>query len=372
MICPICQAHISDRALKCPSCRSDIQHTRIMTRMQHRWCEVCGARLAEDALECSSCHAPVVSMYAQAPQSASSSFDMSQGVVIKNNTSESLLSSSLSERMPATHISSSYTASPSESEHISDAERTNQLIRIESAIPQTPSVVNDTTSHDRFPRIAMFLAAFVCAAIFTSATVLYITHPWDPDAFDIKAKVAHDTSKAGSPGVIKELSAQDKKSQKDLSVKGDDQTYDKLKSAYENLGKYMTRLSEEEVHLRDMLDASDTPNKDLATKINDETQRLAVGISNQLSDIESVNVESGTYKQDKEQLQKLGNWLRNYADILRDITARAKKSSHTNALKNEISKKLGASSKAQDQTGFKSLFNQYYDGWSVSYKEAKR
>lgn len=328
--------------------------------------------LASDALECSYCHAPVLSTYTQTPEPTSSLFDAGKTPYSTTNAPVSSSSPMLDERKCVPQAVSDEQTRLNNSDHDFDIERTNQLVRIESAIPQAPSVAEDLTSHDHFPRIAMFLAAFVCAAIFMSATVLYITHPWNPDAFDIKAKVAHDTSQAGSPGVIKELSAQDKKSQKDLSVKADDQTYDKLKGAYENFGKYMSRLADQEARLRAAADKSDTLTSDFITKMDDEAQKLAIDISNQLSDVESVNIESGTYKEDKERLQKLGNWLRNYADSLRGITARIKKNPRAQTLKDEISKKLGTSSKTQDQTGFKSLFNQYYDSWSVSYKEAKR
>ena len=47
-----------------------------------------------------------------------------------------------------------------------------------------------------------------------------------------------------------------------------------------------------------------------------ECEELSYDVSNLISDIQSVDVTSGTYAEDVEHLVTLGNWLRNRVDAL--------------------------------------------------------
>lgn len=64
------------------------------------------------------------------------------------------------------------------------------------------------SGHSRGNR-ALMVCALVLAVLFVGGTTLYITRPWDPNAYAIHSFVDADTSMEGYPGLRTHLSGQD-------------------------------------------------------------------------------------------------------------------------------------------------------------------
>ena len=367
MICPSCQAHIPDTALRCPACRADVEHTRMMTRLSVRFCSTCGATLERDAHVCSHCNTPCeVAFQPRIPAAAASHAPQaapacSASSDVQDASSTSSDAKFMDNARDTVHRCASAPAAPARSPHPSS--------QIVSAIPSAPAANDITSPHDRFPRMRMLIWALVCAVIFVTSTVLAITHPWNPYAYDIKARVGQDMSQAGSPGVIKELSSQDKSNATDGDVKADDQSYDQLKSAYEKLGKQQVALNDLESTFRN---AVANQQSDSYSDIASRVRAASIAVSNIIASVQHVHVETHTYEDEKSRLTTLGNWLRNYCDTLSKLCDYAAKQPRARDLKARVDAKLGTDDSTNNQDTYKNLFETHYDEYKPVYKEPKK
>lgn len=367
MICPSCQAHIPDTALRCPACRADVEHTRMMTRLSVRFCSTCGATLERDAHVCSHCNTPCEAAFQpRIPATAASHAPQAEPACsaspdVQDASSTSSDAKFMDNARDTVHHGASVPAAPARSPHPSS--------QIVSAIPSAPAANDITSPHDRFPRMHMLIWALVCAVIFVTSTVLAITHPWDPYAYDIKARVGQDMSQAGSPGVIKELSSQDKNNATNGDVKADDQSYDQLKSAYEKLGKQQVALHDLESSFRN---AVANQQSDSYSDIASRVRGASIAVSNIIASVQHVNVETHTYEDEKSRLTTLGNWLRNYCDTLSKLCDYAAKQPRAHDLKARVDAKLGTDDSTNNQDTYKNLFETHYDEYKPVYKEPKK
>lgn len=367
MICPSCQAHIPDTALRCPACRADVEHTRMMTRLSVRFCSTCGATLERDAHVCSHCNTPCeVAFQPRIPAAAASHAPQDAPACSASSDVQDASSTSSDAKVmdyarDTAHHGASAPAAPACSPHPSS--------QIVSAIPSAPAANDITSPHDRFPRMRMLIWALVCAVVFVTSTVLAITHPWDPYAYDIKARVGQDMSQAGSPGVIKELSSQDKNNATNGDVKADDQSYDQLKSAYEKLGKQQVALHDLESTFRN---AVANQQSDSYSDIASRVRGASIAVSNIIASVQHVNVETHTYEDEKSRLTTLGNWLRNYCDTLSKLCDYAAKQPRARDLKARVDAKLGTDDSTNNQDTYKNLFETHYDEYKPVYKEPKK
>lgn len=368
MICPSCQAHIPDTALRCPACRADVEHTRMMTRLSVRFCSTCGATLERDAHVCSHCNTPCeVAFQPRIPAAAASHAPQAAPAVPASSDVRNTASNgeSVEHARDYTHDNGHRGASAP----AVPASRPQPSSQIVSAIPSAPAANDITSPHDRFPRMRMLIWALVCAVIFVTSTVLAITHPWNPYAYDIKARVGQDMSQAGSPGVIKELSSQDKNNATDGDVKADDQSYDQLKSAYEKLGKQQVALNDLESTFRN---AVANQQSDSYSDIASRVRAASIAVSNIIASVQHVHVETHTYEDEKSRLTTLGNWLRNYCDTLSKLCDYAAKQPHARDLKARVDAKLGTDDSTNNQDTYKNLFETHYDEYKPVYKEPKK
>ena len=212
----------------------------------------------------------------------------------------------------------------------------------------------------------MLFFALIFALIFISSLVLLITHPWNPDIYDIKAKVGTDMSNAGFPGKRSELLGQDKKYLKDRTQSADDETYDQLKSSYEELGELFQKIDDNETLLRTSYKSA---SKDELNKGAAALSDLAITLSNKVQAISAINVESGTYVQEKSHLASLASWLRNHVDALRAAWKDAIRYQGKSSVEDKISKKIGKSDQKGINSTYKSLFTQNYERYKPVYKE---
>lgn len=338
MICPNCGAHIASSALRCPSCRADVDCTRTLPKQSTSYCARCGSRVPTGLRACPYCNCPVVS---------------------------DVFTSKVNARAPHTHVTDR--ALDIEQE-LSEADLTTSIPRIGSAIPCMPTGNGSDDVRDRLPRLRILMVSLCFAVVFVSGVVLYITHPWNPNIYDTKAKVAADTTHAGFPGTKDELQSQDRSSvaQEDVTQSADDATYDKLKDAYESLGKLSTAVEDNEKLFRD---SYATASKDDLQKGIATANDISLKISNTVKQINATNIESGTYQQDRSHLISLSNWLRNHMDKLKHGWDTAYKYYG----KKSCAARVNAVFPMGDQAAsgsFKTLFDQHYQEYKPVYREA--
>ena len=120
----------------------------------------------------------------------------------------------------------------------SEAEETHAMPRIESAIP-SEGEDDEVGMRDRFPRARVLTVALGAAVVMIVGLALVITHPWNPDALDDRAKTDADTSMAGYPGYVSALQGQDNASDSSDSAiqSGDDASLSKLHDIWKQMGE---------------------------------------------------------------------------------------------------------------------------------------
>lgn len=337
MICPNCGAHIASSALRCPSCRADVDCTRTLPKQSISYCARCGSRVPSGLRVCPYCNCPVVS------------------------------DAFISKVDPyAPHTRATDRRSDIEQE-LSEADLTTTIPRIGSAIPCMPTGSGLDDTRDRLPRLRILMASLCFAVIFVSGIVLYITHPWNPNIYDTKAKVAADTTHAGFPGTKDELQSQDRSSvaQEDVTQSADDATYDKLKDAYESLGKLSTAVEDNE---KQFIDTYASASREDLKKGKDTARDISLKISNLIKQLNAVNVESGTYQKDRSQLLTLSNWLRNHMDKLTRGWSTALTYCGKPSCKQRVNAVFPTTNDAASNS-FKAMFDQHYQDYKPTYRE---
>ena len=83
-------------------------------------------------------------------------------------------------------------------------------------------------------------------------------------------------------------------------------------------------------------------------------------ISNCISDIQGVDTTSGTYEDEREELLKMGNWLRNRSDIVSSAWSEAASAPDPSSAREEV-----LSSVRGEASSFGSLFKQAYSSFSI-------
>jgi hypothetical protein len=246
-----------------------------------------------------------------------------------------------------------------------ETEVTHIMPRIESAVPAGPDPFDGTARRDRMPRIRVLLVASCAAIAVVGGTVLYITHPWNADAFSTKATVPADTSMAGFPGEVAALSGQDRAKGSDAAasapVESADQTsYATLMDIYGSLNSFSEELT---VSTEELERIGVSGSSQERAKGRDAQTDIAVRLSNTISALDSVDKTTGTYTETIERLKTLGNWLRNWSDALSDawtVSASFEDASgHRDAIFSSLVKEQGEDGK----NSYEALFNQNYEAW---------
>ena len=246
-----------------------------------------------------------------------------------------------------------------------EKERTTAIPRIESAVPADPDN-GASIVRDRLPRTRVIITSLVVGVLAMSAVVLAITHPWDPNAFDTKAKTEADTSMAGFPGTVSELQGQDSNGSSSEEVKsGDQATYEKLSDVYSKLGELSSKVDQNE-DLFNQVGASGS--LDDRKKGKAAADELSIEISNLISSIDSVDVTSGTYADDANNLKTLGSWLRNRMDALSSAWDVSVSYDDAQANAGKIKAPLYNSDGASVTESYRKLFNDSYSGWKPADK----
>lgn len=332
MICPNCGTHIADDALICPACHFDLGMTTKIPKLEGRWCPRCGALVPQGAAACPSCGTPL---------------------------------EPLEPRVPAHVVTEMLERKEEEREEAISAEETRAMPRIESAVPAGPDPYEEAGEHEHMPRMREVLLVAFMALLIVGGTVLMITHPWDPEAYSIKAKKPADTSEAGYPGSLESLKGQDTGANAvsgDDVVSGDQISYEQLSQIYEELGTIEGKLSQSEKSLRSTGLQGTAEQRAAAQKAQGKT---SVELSNLIAKIGTVDVTSGTYEGAAKNLSTLGSWLRNWSDALGEGWERSAAAGDPAGEADHILEPLTQA--ADPNTGrnaYQVYFDQNYEGWA--------
>lgn len=333
MICPTCKTHIPDGSLVCPACHARVSVTVAMPQLLGRWCPSCGVALDWDDEVCPSCGLPV---------------ERAWGSQYDETTSAG----------PETPVFPE--ADEDAAGSFSEFEDTHALPRIESAIPAERDPDSKVEAQEVMPQSRSLVLASVASALLVCGIALAITHPWNPDAFSIRATKEKDTSMAGFPGTVETLTGQDSNGPAVEVLSGDDATYQQLVEIYEKLGSYAGRADESEELFGEVAFGSNLTER---TRGKREAEALAIDVSNLIGRLEQVDVTSGTYADAAEHLSTLGNWLRNRVDTLVAAWAADVDATDPAAEQERLTGLLMANAGTDGQDAFKTLFSDNYDAW---------
>lgn len=350
MICPNCGTSVPDDAVRCPACHADVRQTASTVPPQGIWCPSCGSLVPDGEDVCPHCGMPVVR-----PKHARVS-DEARLKIVGGERGEGDSDEASTEDTGVLQFDEG-----ADDEHFEN-EDTNFVPRIESALPAEPVSGNDGLQRAAALRVRTLVVAMVAALLFVGGGVLFLTHPWNPNASDSRAKSEADTSMAGFPGVVTELKGQDSGSVSAGEVEsGDASTYKKLSDVYDQLKDLAARADADEQSYRKLAAA---PSSDGRTSAQREAHQLSLDVSNLIASLSDIDVTSGTYADDLENMKTLSNWLRNRTDALDSAWKKAMQVANPPAHAQEIDACLDSSASGS----YKELFDGHYDEWKPQEK----
>ncbi len=160
--CPNCGTLVKDGLDVCPACHAYLGDTLNQSTSDVLWCESCGSAIPSGRDACPVCGLPVAGAFDE----------------------------SFEDREAA-------------------GEDASVLV---SAIPPDPSENPEGLQaiEERPQKLRHLLIAATAALLLVGGGALFITRPWDPDAYTIHATTDADTSMEGFPGTVTHLSSQDR------------------------------------------------------------------------------------------------------------------------------------------------------------------
>ncbi len=261
MICPYCNSHINDGLEVCPACRKKLHVARLEESNSVSFCRQCGSLLRPDDVTCPGC-----GMYCDGRENVPPVANMA---------------------IPEL-----------------DPSATNALPRIESAIPD-----EDETEESKPTSVKPFAVAGILAVVFVTLFALIIVHPWNPAAYYGRPSEPLDFSTAG-PGQIEALSGQDKKAQSEAVLSSAD-PYDILAEEYDRVVELAKQVDGIQMKFRNY---GFSDNQEEITAAAKETRLIAIDISNEIAKINNMSFTGTPYEDQRLDLVKLSNLLRNRID----------------------------------------------------------
>lgn len=321
MKCPNCGSEVVDGALACPYCRMELGLTQKISLNSATWCPVCGALVPPGASACPKC-----------------------GSSIEGEPVRSTRDIDLPE------------IGPDEGDEAADegSGETGVITRIESAIPTPGEGSSPGALRDRMPRVRAVALAAALAVVVVGGAALLITHPWDPTATQTKATTPADTSMSGYPGSIDSLKGQDKETSTGSETETGGAIFSSLRSSWEELGSLSARVDASEEALRTDGVSGDAEAREAG---RDDAAAVAIEVSNLISDVQLLSDGDGYYRDIKNNLLTLGNWLRNRCDALTEAWELSATSDDPSADEGSILSPVNASA------SYARLFEENYDSW---------
>ena len=311
-------------ALTCPYCQASLDVTQRLNLGNASWCPDCGALLAPGATKCPKC-----------------------GRVLEEQPRRRVRKDMKLPDIGSTGVIG----------HGGDPKgsgRTGVLTRIESAIPAADDDSSPSVARDHMPRPRTFAFAAIFAVLLVGGAALLITHPWDPSASITRASEPADTSMSGFPGVVDALSGQDRETGADGQTAATD-PFDAIDAAHVKLAELEKSVGESEDALRAACAAGAAD--DAAGSLED-AQALSIQVSNLISDMTILDDDGGAYAQDLQNLQTLGNWLRNRCDALTSAWRQAANAGNLADVAGSVTATLDGAA------DYQRLFDENYDAWA--------
>ena len=229
--------------------------------------------------------------------------------------------------------------------------------RFESAIPSEPSKEN-LPEAEGIPRTRVILLSALLVTTLVVAAIFVITHPWDPQATDNRAKVEAPVSSTPTTTPVTHLTGQDTSANQQNT--SSDAVFDALDSDYQKLGDLSKRLDDNEKAFDQLaITGSDQERADA----QQEAEQISLDISNVISDLSSLDDSNGNYRQTIENLTKLGNWLRNRSDALSEGWKRSVASNNPSQDKDNILAPVDNIRDSSGSSSYQKLFDENYVNW---------
>lgn len=321
--CPHCGHILAGDDLVCPHCQEPLDVTQRISLDNVLWCSECGALIPEGLDSCPKCG---------------------------HETGRSR-----SRRRMAMNLPEIESAGEGESEdEPGEGEASDNLARIESAIPGNDPEASPGAIRDRMPRPRAFAFAALLALVVVGGTTLLITHPWDPQATQTKAKEPADTSMSGFPGFVESLSGQDH-DREEAPDASSQSTLEVLSEAHEELGELSGQIDSSEGDLRDLIDGSGSVDAETGLE---RAEAISISVSNAIAGLEEGGFAGGSHDEDISNLKTLGSWLRNRCDSLTRAWELAEGASDLSSVEGSIDSLLDAS------RDYGRLFSESYDSWA--------
>lgn len=273
--CPNCGTHIEDPNTEvCPACRHRLGSGPTMDVEEDvRWCESCGSPIPAGNKACPECGMPV-----------EGAFDEEQR-----------------ERFSVRPVYDAKKESRQEPE-------------LNSAIPPAPETGDKKVSaEERRRRNRLMLVSALAAILLVGGVSLYITRPWDPDAYKTHAMKDADTSMEGFPGEKTHLSSQDLKEEEERKA-----LVSEMESAMNEIYARLETIANEAKESRDLLvSTGSTGSKQYLydDAAGEQVAQMQRKLDDAKSQLEGLSLDSAQ-KERKEKILVLVGYLRGAVDVL--------------------------------------------------------
>lgn len=368
MRCPNCGSEVDEGALTCPHCQIDLSLTQRIPVTQAHWCPHCGALVTGDAENCPKCGLPLpqVESTARPARAIRPTRDIKLPEIDKTPTSgEKTNSLADAEHGTASAAAADHTVQQQMAADDVDPDATSVFAsvsrrpapRFESAIPSEPSKEN-LPEAEGIPRTRVILLSALLVTTLIVAAIFVITHPWNPQATDNRAKVEAPVSSTPTTTPVTHLKGQD--SGADQQNTSSDAVFDALDSDYQKLGDLSKRLDDNEKTFDQVAITGSTQERSDGQQ---EAEQISLDISNVISDLSSLDDSNGNYRQSIENLTKLGNWLRNRSDALNEGWKQSVASSNPSQDKENILAPVDNIRDSSGSSSYQKLFDENYVNW---------
>ncbi len=325
MICPICNASISDDSSSCPACGADLSPRPASARADFIFCEGCGARLGDQDRTCPKCGRPAPGILSE--QSAASDLAAGRTASFPRLTAEMIAGA-----VPAPGASAS-AAAPRDEQSTSvldgdelSAAQASSASR--SASPRPRPVVSDDDlargedayAKARRPRwVAPLVAAFVLGAVgvFAATDPLGVM-PGIVESFDRAASDMYPSRQVAETGSAEDSAAETGESGAggpgDAHTLSDPEAFQVLSAVYAEITSYQDALGP----------VIETFNGQYLNKDFDQRSQASRGaydlratIKQTMDELDSLSLPDDTaYAEDVEHLKQLATWMFNRVDVL--------------------------------------------------------
>ena len=250
-----------------------------------------------------------------------------------------------------------------------EADATHILPRIDSALPSMHFDDYEEELSKDGKTTRAFVSAAIASIVFVAGLALILVHPWNPDAYTQRAQQPADVSKAGFPGVLQSLAGQDAPARSaKTGLSADEATYKILHKVYVQYGTLAKRLDENQKLFQDIAFSGTQEERGQGAE---QARSLSFKISNTLAELDHVDTSSDTYAEARENLVKLGNWLRNRSDALNKAWNLSINSKDLSADASRIKAPIAGDGSGVSANSNKQLFDLHYEEWAPKAPAAK-